>query len=64
MDRTQQRLLREIQQYMQTNGLPDATPEDAYDRALSKCGLQADDRCLQAGSKYCDWECPIRKTEP
>lgn len=29
--------------------------DDGYD----ECGMMDDGLCMQAGSEWCDWECPV-----
>lgn len=34
--------------------------EGDLETALSECGMMGDGYCLNAGTEYCDWECPFR----
>lgn len=35
---------------------------DPIDEALQNCGWFDEEKvCLQAGTEYCDWECPLRR---
>ncbi|WP_231754389.1 hypothetical protein [Blastomonas sp. CCH2-A2] len=34
---------------------PDDEPEDD---GWDDCGMTADGTCMQAGTEYCDWDCP------
>jgi len=36
--------------------------EDQYD-PLDECGLMHDGQCTQAGTEWCDFECPMRDSE-
>ena len=52
--------VRETKEHLQINGDGDADDEDAIEHLLDECGMQADGDCLNAGSEYCDFECPFR----
>jgi hypothetical protein len=32
---------------------------DEFDEALMNCGQMPDGSCTQAGTEYCDFECPF-----
>jgi len=51
--------VQETQEWMQLNVDVDATGNDAYESLLQDCGQMDDGTCLQAGSEYCDWDCPF-----
>lgn len=36
---------------------------DEFEEALQNCSMMADGFCGQAGSEWCDWDCPIRDME-
>jgi len=48
------------QECLQCNGDPAATIEDAYEDLEADCGMTPDGYCMNAGSEYCDFECPFR----
>jgi hypothetical protein len=52
--------VREMREHIEINGNPDAGDHDAIENLLDECGMQGDGDCLNAGSEYCDWECPFR----
>ncbi len=52
--------IRETLEFIQINGDPDATEEDALDDLLEECGQMPGGGCTQAGTEYCDFECPFR----
>lgn len=35
--------------------------EDAFEEALMNCSMGRDGLCGQAGSEYCDFECPFSR---
>ena len=37
----------------------DDLPDDDDDWDLMNCGMMPDGQCTQAGTEFCDWECPI-----
>lgn len=37
-------------------GDPDDEPDE--DDGWDDCGLTPDGTCMQAGTEYCDWDCP------
>jgi hypothetical protein len=53
------RAIQEVREHLQLNSDPDATDEDALDDLLGECGKQPDGSCLEAGTEYCDFECPF-----
>jgi hypothetical protein len=55
-----QHRIHEEWQWMQDNYEGDITEQDALDHLLAECGQTNDGDCLQAGSEYCDFECPFR----
>lgn len=54
------RRVDETREHLQLNGSPDADDEDAIENLMDECGKQSDGDCLNAGSEYCDFECPFR----
>jgi hypothetical protein len=53
------RAIRETREYLELNSDPDATDDDALDFLSDECGKDANGSCSQAGTEYCDWECPF-----
>lgn len=53
------RAIREVREHLQINGNPDANDEDAIDGLMDECGQDGSGYCSQAGSEYCDFECPF-----
>jgi hypothetical protein len=51
--------LRELRQWLQANGQPEATLEDAWDELADDCGRDPQGGCHLAGSEYCEFECPF-----
>jgi|GEM_PF-3180536 len=52
--------VRETREYLQLNGDPDADEADALDSLMDECGRDGTGSCSQAGSEYCEFECPFR----
>lgn len=42
------------------DGWDEADPYDEYEEAMALCSMMPDGYCGQAGSEYCDWDCPVR----
>jgi len=51
--------IKETKEWLEINSDPDATDEDAIEDLLSECGQDSSGYCSQAGSEYCDFECPF-----
>lgn len=51
--------IQEMREHMEINGSPDATDGDAIDSLMDECGQDQSGNCLQAGTEYCDFECPF-----
>lgn len=49
----------ETREYLEINGNPEATDDDAFEHLAAECGQQRDGSCTMAGSEYCDFECPF-----
>jgi hypothetical protein len=41
----------------------DGDPFDELDELDMDCGLADDGQCSQAGTEYCDFECPYRDSD-
>lgn len=37
--------------------------EEEFGEAMEDCGLDSEGFCSQAGTEYCDFECPFRDSE-
>jgi hypothetical protein len=51
--------VREVREYLELNVDADATDEDAVDYLSEECGKDHNGFCSQAGTEYCDFECPF-----
>jgi hypothetical protein len=51
--------VNEMREWLEINGEPDATDEDAIEALEQDCGLTPEGYCTMAGSEYCDWDCPF-----
>lgn len=38
---------------------PEDEPEDEEEEALLNCGMTHTGQCMQAGTEFCDFDCPI-----
>lgn len=52
--------IRQTRDWLRINGQPDATDEDATLELAQACGRMPGGSCSNAGSEYCDFECPFR----
>lgn len=53
------RAIQETREWMEINGSPDANDDDAIDSLMDECGQDQSGSCSQAGTEYCDFECPF-----
>lgn len=51
--------VHETKEWLQINGNPEANDSDAIDFLSGECGQMPDGSCSQAGTEYCDFECPF-----
>ena len=63
MSNRSQQLIEETKDWMEMNGYDDPTWDDAYEDAMSNCGMLMDGTCMLAGTEFCDWECAISAME-
>lgn len=53
--------VREQREHMALNGYEDPQDDDALDILMGDCGRLPDGSCMQAGTEYCDWDCPFSR---
>lgn len=51
--------IKETREHLQLNSDYDADDEDAFDSLMDECGQDSSGSCSQAGTEYCDFECPF-----
>lgn len=51
--------VREVKEHLQLNCDPDSDDDDAIDSLMGECGKDQSGSCSQAGTEYCDFECPF-----
>lgn len=49
--------------FLQSNGIPDATEDDALEELMEACGRTQGGGCEIAGTEFCDFECAFRDDE-
>jgi hypothetical protein len=64
-DRRLRQAIKERRDHLELNGGADdgyeVTDDDALDDLLEECGRMGDGYCTQAGTEYCDFECPFSR---
>lgn len=51
--------IKETREYLQLNVDADSNDDDAIEYLSDECGKDHRGRCSQAGTEYCDFECPF-----
>lgn len=51
--------IKETREFLELNRDGDVDDDDALELLETECGQDGSGGCSQAGTEYCDWECPF-----